>query len=118
MELQASLALLNVSSKKQHTNLPDAFDRRPFEHEALRGVHNVSEGVKSYYVSKQKLANIAAGLGVDRVLRWKPKKVGYGSAYTRVRLRHKGLRLNRRAILKARVLTPCLPPPCTPLSAR
>ncbi|KAK8187062.1 ribonuclease-III-like-domain-containing protein [Phyllosticta capitalensis] len=76
VELQASLALLNVSSKKQHTNLPDAFDRRPFEHEALRGVHNVSEGVKSYYVSKQKLANIAAGLGVDRVLRWKPKKAG------------------------------------------
>ncbi|KAK8153924.1 ribonuclease-III-like-domain-containing protein [Phyllosticta citrichinensis] len=74
VELQTSLALLNLPRANQKSNFPDPFKREPFEHKSLLGVNNITDKAKAHYAGKEKLAQVAYGFGIDRVLRWRPKR--------------------------------------------
>ena len=51
------------------------YGRLPFEHAQLEGLSNLSEGTKLEILSKERLAQLGREYGLDRVIRWKPRKV-------------------------------------------
>jgi large subunit ribosomal protein L15 len=53
---------------------PDSYGRYPYEHPLLEGLEHLSESRKSQVLSKNRLAQLGKGYGLDAVLRWKPKK--------------------------------------------
>ncbi|KAK1055876.1 hypothetical protein LTR74_015363 [Friedmanniomyces endolithicus] len=76
--LQTSLALL-----RSPTAVPQVFTTRKernnenknvFHHPALSGTENLTSFSKAQVLSPSRLARLAQSYGVDRVVRWKPKK--------------------------------------------
>lgn len=45
-----------------------------FQHQALEGLENVTLFAKESVLDRRRLAKLAVSYGVDRVVRWKPKK--------------------------------------------
>ncbi|KAK7516993.1 mitochondrial 54S ribosomal protein mL57 [Phyllosticta citriasiana] len=74
VDLQTSLALLDMPMANKRSHFPDPYHREPFQHASLRGVTNVTDKAKMHYAGKYRLAKLAYNFGVDRVLRWRPKK--------------------------------------------
>jgi large subunit ribosomal protein L15 len=74
VSLQASLALL---SSPQATPAPqvDEFGREPYAHPALNGLQGLTAQAQDSVLDKARLGPIAQRYGLDRVTRWKPKRV-------------------------------------------
>ena len=70
MDLHLTTALLNQPSAPGST--PPASE--VFQHPALEGLENVTQFAKDSVLERSRLAKLAVGYGVDRVVRWKPKK--------------------------------------------
>ncbi|EMC94225.1 hypothetical protein BAUCODRAFT_74525 [Baudoinia panamericana UAMH 10762] len=72
IDLQTSLALLN-SPASPATATP-ADDRNIFRHAALENVDNMTAYGRAQVLAPSRLAKVAQGYGLDRVVRWKPRK--------------------------------------------
>lgn len=74
ISLQTSLALL---SSPQGTPAPkfDQYGREPFTHPALEGLRGLTPEAKETVLDKTRLAQIAQRYNLDKVIRWKPKRV-------------------------------------------
>jgi large subunit ribosomal protein L15 len=72
--LQTSLALLN---SPQSTPVPefDQYGRKPFAHPALEGLRGLTPEAKDSVLDKARLSQIAQRYNLDKVTRWKPKRV-------------------------------------------
>lgn len=85
VDLQTSQALLSAPQVEKWPldakgrPLPDKYGRRPFLHSALNGLPALSEEAKSRVLDKTRLANLAERYGLDKVARWKPKRVRFAS---------------------------------------
>lgn len=66
MDLQCSLALLNA---------PQMLGRSSSQHTALKGLDNVTQVAKTETLDRFRLAQVAQSYGLDKVVRWKPRKV-------------------------------------------
>jgi large subunit ribosomal protein L15 len=75
VDLQTSYLLVAAPRDPTVTRGPDEYERLPFEHPALDGLTNLSERMKSDILSKSRLAQLANTYNLDRVIRWKPRKV-------------------------------------------
>jgi large subunit ribosomal protein L15 len=73
VELQTSQALIN--SPQEELSTVDQFGRKPFQHPALAGLQGLSDEAETKVLDKARLAQIAQQYGLDRVTRWKPKRV-------------------------------------------
>ncbi|KAK4565762.1 hypothetical protein LTR86_003611 [Recurvomyces mirabilis] len=71
VDLQTSLALLNAPPGVSAYPLSD---RNIFSHPALENVDNISKSSRSQILSVSRMAKLAQSYGIDRVVRWKPKK--------------------------------------------
>lgn len=80
VSLQTSLALINspqptLPTSGNPSELPtDSYGRTPFTHPALTGLSNLTSEAKDDILSISRLANLAERYGLDKVVRWKPKK--------------------------------------------
>ncbi|KAL1644384.1 hypothetical protein SLS58_004298 [Diplodia intermedia] len=74
VELQTSLALLNMPKGPVGARRGDPYGREPFQHTQLAGFQNLSSRSKEEALSKSRLAGLAREYGFERVMRWKPKK--------------------------------------------
>lgn len=80
VSLQTSLALINSSQPTLHMSgntsesSVDSYGRIPFTHPALSGLPNLASEAKDDILSISRLANLAERYGLDKVVRWKPKK--------------------------------------------
>ncbi|KAF1998189.1 hypothetical protein P154DRAFT_524285 [Amniculicola lignicola CBS 123094] len=72
VSLQTSLALLNALPLP--TRPLEGSDRVPFKHPALSGLPNLSSEAKDNVLDKHRLASVAQRYGLDRVIRWKPRR--------------------------------------------
>ncbi|KAK3645235.1 hypothetical protein LTR56_009287 [Elasticomyces elasticus] len=72
VSLQTSLALLHSPNAPSTTSNPN--DRTIFRHAALEGAENMTAFAKAQVLSPSRLAKLAQSYGVDKVVRWKPKK--------------------------------------------
>ena len=70
VDLQTSIALLDAPPAPQAR--PPAKD--VFRHPTLEGVDNITAFAKANVLEKGRLARLASSYGVDKVVRWKPKK--------------------------------------------
>lgn len=68
--MQTSIALLNAPPTPRAK--PPAKD--VFRHPALEGLENITVFAKANVLDKTRLARLASSYGVDKVVRWKPKK--------------------------------------------
>lgn len=75
MELQTSLALLNMPKGPVGGRQADLHGREPFSHPVLDGLRNLSPKTKEDLVGKTRLAGLAREYGFEPIIRWKPKKV-------------------------------------------
>lgn len=81
IELQTSQALINSPQENQWPKdaagkpKPDEFGRRPFLHPALSGLQGLSDEAEAAVLSKERLAQIAQRYALDKVTRWKPRRV-------------------------------------------
>jgi large subunit ribosomal protein L15 len=80
VELQTSQALINSPQNHQRPRngkgkLVDEYGREPFLHPALNGLQGLTEEAEGKVLDKTRLAQIAERYGLDRVTRWKPKRV-------------------------------------------
>jgi large subunit ribosomal protein L15 len=75
VELQASLALLQDTPNYPKEAPTDPHGRSPFEHPALEGLDNLTGEAKRSLMSKRHVANLAQTYGLQKVMRWTPKKV-------------------------------------------
>lgn len=75
MELQTSLALIHGTSAPTTSTADDGYDREPFRHPALEGLDKLTEDQKLQITKKSRLSRLGERYGLDRVMRWKPKKV-------------------------------------------
>lgn len=81
VELQTSQALISSPQENQwprdSNGLPmnDEFGRKPYLHPALNGVQGLTAEAESLVLSKERLAQIAERYNLDKVTRWKPKRV-------------------------------------------
>ncbi|KAF1346094.1 ribonuclease-III-like-domain-containing protein [Delphinella strobiligena] len=66
VDLQCSLALLNA---------PQMLGRTSSQHTALKGLDNVTQLAKTETLDRFRLAQVAQSYGLDKVVRWKPRKV-------------------------------------------
>jgi large subunit ribosomal protein L15 len=73
VELQTSQALLNSPQEAQPTI--DQYGRKPFQHPALNGLQGLSDEAESKVLDKARLSQIAERYDLDKVTRWKPKRV-------------------------------------------
>jgi hypothetical protein len=73
VELQTSQALLNSPQEAQPTI--DQYGRKPFQHPALNGLQGLSDEAESKVLDKVQLSQIAERYDLDKVIRWKPKRV-------------------------------------------
>lgn len=64
------MALLNAPSPPRP--LPPA--NEVFQHPALEGLENITTFTKGNVLEKTRLARLASSYGVDKAVRWKPKK--------------------------------------------
>ncbi|KAK5162920.1 uncharacterized protein LTR77_011081 [Saxophila tyrrhenica] len=71
VDVQTSLALLNMPSSP--AALPASQDD-VFQHAALEGLENVTAFSKNAILDKTRLAKVATAYGINRVVRWKPRK--------------------------------------------
>jgi len=71
LDLQTSLALLNSPAAPVPST---AGGRDVFAHPALEGVENMTPFAKTATLDRTRLAKVAQSYGVDRVVRWKPRK--------------------------------------------
>jgi len=53
----------------------DEFGRKPFLHPALNGLQGLTDEAESLVLGKSRLAPIAERYGLDKVTRWKPRRV-------------------------------------------
>lgn len=65
VDLQCSLALLNAPQ----------IGRSAASHTALSGLNNVTTMAKAETLDRLRLAQVAQSYGLDKVVRWKPRKV-------------------------------------------
>ncbi|KAK5112282.1 hypothetical protein LTR85_011554 [Meristemomyces frigidus] len=72
VDLQTSLALLNAPQAPSATALSSRGD--VYKHPALEGADNITAFAKNNVLSASRLAKVALNYGVDKVVRWKPKK--------------------------------------------
>lgn len=81
VELQTSQALINSPQEnewpKQRDGKPkrDEFGREPFLHPALNGLQGLTDEAEGTILSKIRLSQLAERYGLDKVTRWKPKRV-------------------------------------------
>jgi large subunit ribosomal protein L15 len=81
ISLQTTQALLNSPQVEswpkdaQGYPLPDQFGRSPFVHPALASLPGLSAEAKARVLDKKRLSGIAERYGLDKVTRWKPKRV-------------------------------------------
>ncbi|KAL1303989.1 hypothetical protein AAFC00_000434 [Neodothiora populina] len=66
VDLQCSLALLNAPSSALHSP--------SLSHPALKGLDNLTSSAKSDTLDKYRLAQVAQSYGLEKVVRWKPRK--------------------------------------------
>ncbi|KAK4544211.1 hypothetical protein LTR36_004421 [Oleoguttula mirabilis] len=71
LDLQTSLALLNAPQARSPSTPASG---EVFKHAALEGADNMTDFAKNNVLSVSRLAKVAQSYGVDRVVRWKPKK--------------------------------------------
>lgn len=55
--------------------VPDELGRTPFEHKDLAGLDNFNAQLPQHVMDLTKVAQFAAEVGLDKVLRWKPRLV-------------------------------------------
>lgn len=71
LDLQASLLLLQQPVAPQHQTSHDVY---VFAHPSLTGIENLTPHAKSAALDKRRLAQLAVSYGLDKVVRWKPRK--------------------------------------------
>jgi large subunit ribosomal protein L15 len=82
IELQTSQALIHSPQENQWPRdaknqlVPDRYGRTPYVHPALAGVQGLTDEAEGMALDKTRLAQIAERYGLDKVTRWKPKRVG------------------------------------------
>lgn len=76
LNLQMSLALLHspVATKTQSLPNPED-DRVPFKHPALEGLANLTDVPVGEVLTKKRLAGLATQMGMQEIIRWKPRMV-------------------------------------------
>lgn len=72
VDLQTSLALLNMPPAP--SPLSTGEKRDVYEHPALERLENITQFSKNAVLEKSRLASLATGYGIDKVVRWKPRK--------------------------------------------
>ncbi len=55
----------------------DGLNRIPFKHPSLDGIENFARYSISEITSKERIATLALQIGLNDVVRWKPKNVGF-----------------------------------------
>jgi large subunit ribosomal protein L15 len=81
ISLQTSQALLNSPQAEswpkdaQGKPLPDDLGRIPFIHPALASLSGLNAEAKDRVLDKKRLSGLAERYGLDKVTRWKPKRV-------------------------------------------
>lgn len=70
VDVQTNTALLNAPE----TPGPKPPKEEVFQHESLEGLENVTNFAKNSILDRSRLAKLAVSYGVDKVVRWKPKK--------------------------------------------
>jgi large subunit ribosomal protein L15 len=55
----------------------DAYDRTPFQHPSLASLDNLNAVLPQNLVDVEKVARYARAIGLDQVLRWKPRLVSF-----------------------------------------
>jgi large subunit ribosomal protein L15 len=73
LDVQTSLALLNAPQATPPSQSSVA-DPNLYQNEALDGVDNISKFSKAQVLSPARLAGVARKYGVEKVVRWKPRK--------------------------------------------
>ena len=53
---------------------PDQYGRLPFTHPALEGLGGLHEKTRDVMIDKRNVAQLALQYGIDKLVRWKPKK--------------------------------------------
>ncbi len=71
VDMQISVALL-VAPSTPGLEAPSSSD--VYEHPALEGLENITAFAKNTTLDKGRLARLASSYGLDKVVRWKPKK--------------------------------------------
>ncbi|CAK4017745.1 related to RNase III domain [Lecanosticta acicola] len=69
VDLQTSLALLSMPSPP--VSLPSD---HVFRHPSLEGADNITAFTKAQVLDKRRLADLARKFGIQRVIRWKPRR--------------------------------------------
>lgn len=70
-DLQASLLLLQQPPAPQDNTNEHV---HVFSHPSLTGINNITPHAKSMALDKSRLAQLAGSYGLDKVVRWKPRK--------------------------------------------
>lgn len=70
VDLETSIALIQAPAPQS----PIINERNVFNHPSLEGVENISTFNKAQILAPARVAQIARSFGVDKVVRWKPKK--------------------------------------------
>lgn len=74
INLQTTMALLHSTTAAQTQSLPDTVDDRvPFTHPALDGLANLMDVPMTEILTKRRLARFAAQMGMQDIIRWKPR---------------------------------------------
>ena len=80
VEMQISVAVVNMPRPPEANNEPDEFGRQPFEHPAFDGLLNLTSTVKANALDKSRLYALSDRYGLTKMLRWTPKKVSCNAA--------------------------------------
>lgn len=71
LDLQTSLLLVHQPISPQHKTEGDIY---VFGHPSLNGIENITPHAKSNTLDKRRLAQLAGSYGLDKVVRWKPRR--------------------------------------------
>lgn len=66
---------MNASVANPKASQPDQYGRIPFQHPALDGLAGLTMENKAVIEERVRMARLVREYGLDRVIRWKPKKV-------------------------------------------
>jgi len=69
---------ITSSAPKKGAMVPDKYGREPFQHRSLEMLDNLNAMQPLNIVTREKVQQLAVDVGLDRVLRWKPKTVRFG----------------------------------------
>lgn len=72
--LEVAQSILSAAPKPGAV-VADEFNRQPFEHPALARLDNFNAQLPHDVVSREKIEQLAIDVGLDKVLRWKPRLV-------------------------------------------